>query len=760
MEGKQMTSWHSTAGLARLSARHPWRVLAVWLVILVLGVVAASGLGNALSTDANFTNKPESVKGSDLLDARFTNSAAITETVIVRSETATVDDPAFEQEVKQTASTLLGLKDVVTSASTYYDARAAGSAQAAQLVSADRHTTLIPVTLGTDMTVANDHADEYVNTVKTLNQNGFQVLTVGNVSGNQAFNKISETDLAKAEKFALPLTVLILIVVFGALLAAGVPLVLSVVSILVALGLTALVGRLMSLSLYVENMIFMIGFAVGIDYALFIISRYREERIHGMDKLEAIEASGRTASKAVLFSGLTVVVALSGMLLMPSTIFRSLGTGAVLVVIAAVAAMLTMIPAMLSLLGDRINWPRRRHFDRERAEPTDRFSDDVIHSGFWGSITRIVMRRPGFAAILAVILLGSAAIPFTQLNRGQAGVETLPNGNVKTAYQILNSEFSAGRLAPYEIVVDGKQNTDTQARIDKLVSAIRQNPAFEASPTVSWNQAGDLALIDATLKADSNSAGAYDTLKELRGTLIPTAFAGSGTPVYVTGATASNFDFFNMVNTYTPLIFFWVLGLSFILLLLAFRSIVVPLKAILLNLLSVGATYGLMVLVFQKGYLHSFFHFQKSPTIEAWVPIFLFCVLFGLSMDYHVFLISRIREHFDLTHRNRESVAVGLQSTARLITGAALIMVVVFSSFAAGQLVAFQQMGFGLAVAVFLDATIVRTVLVPSLMAMLGNVNWYLPSWLNWLPDVRIEGEPVVQPRTEPVPELVLHSTD
>ncbi|HEX3723071.1 MAG TPA: MMPL family transporter, partial [Nitrolancea sp.] len=505
---------------------------------------------------------------------------------------------------------------------------------------------------------------------------------------------------------------------------------------------------------------FMIGFAVGIDYALFIISRYREERVHGMEKLDAIEASGRTASKAVLFSGLTVVVALSGMLLMPSTIFRSLGAGAVLVVIVAVAAMLTLIPALLSLLGDQINWPRRRHFANLRAEQSDRYSDDVIHGGFWGTITRVVMRRPAIAATLAIIVLGSAAIPFAQLNRGQAGVSTLPNGDVKTAYEILNDQFSAGLLAPYQIVVDGHQDAATQARIDKLVSAIGQNPAFEPSTSVTWNKAGNLALIDATLKADSNSSGAYDTLKQLRGTLIPDAFGGSGTNVYVTGATAQNYDFFHMVDQYTPVIFAWVLCLSFVLLLLAFRSIVVPIKAILLNLLSVGASYGLMVLVFQKGYLHGLFHFQKSPTIEAWVPVFLFCVLFGLSMDYHVFLISRIREHFDLTHRNRESVAVGLQSTARLITGAALIMVVVFSSFAAGQLVAFQQMGFGLAVAVLLDATIVRTILVPSLMAMLGNLNWYLPSWLSWLPDLRIEGEPATQPRVEPVPELVLHSTD
>lgn len=755
-----MTSWFSTEGLARVSARHPWRVVGLWLVILALGVVAASGLGNALSTDANFTNKPESVKGSDLLDARFNNSTPVTETVIIRSSTATVDDPSFEQAVKQDASKLASLKGVVTSVTNYYDLKAINSPQANQMVSADGHTTIMQVALGTDLTVANSNAGEYMRAVKGLSKDGFEVLTVGSVSSNHEFNSISSKDLATAEVFALPLTILILIVVFGALIAASVPLILSIASIIVALGLTALIGHVMKLSFYVENMIFMIGFAVGIDYALFIISRYREERRHGVQKHEAIAATGRTASKAVLFSGMTVVFALSGMLLMPSTIFQSLGTGAVLVVVVAVLAMLTLIPAVLSLFGDRIEWPRRGVYSDVPVAPTARWGDDSLYKGFWGRLTRVVMRHPALAATLAIVLLGSAAVPFFQLNRGQAGVETLPESQVKTAYQILNTEFSAGVLAPYEIVVDGKQGPQVQAGLDRLSNAIKRSSSFVPTTDVTWNQAGDLALVKATLKADSNSPLAYDTLKQLRGQIVPTAFAGSGASVYVTGATAFNADFFHVIDVYTPVIFGWVLGLSFLLLLVAFRSIVVPLKAILLNLLSVGATYGLMVLVFQKGYLHSVFRFQTSPTIEAWVPIFLFCVLFGLSMDYHVFLISRIREHYDQTHRNRESVAVGLQSTARLITGAALIMVVVFSGFAAGQLVAFQQMGFGLAVAVLLDATIVRSVLVPSMMALLGTVNWYLPSWLTWLPDLRIDGVPALQPQEVVAPEVLLREAD
>jgi len=315
---------------------------------------------------------------------------------------------------------------------------------------------------------------------------------------------------------------------------------------------------------------------------------------------------------------------------------------------------------------------------------------------------------------------------------------------------LLSRDFPAGRLQPVEVVVDGAKTADVQGGIDRLVAALGQDPVFGPAEPTQWNAAGDLALARIPLTIDGSSPAALAAVADLRDELIPAAFAGVPAEVLVTGGPAFNADFEAVVSTYTPIVFAFVLGLSFLLLMVAFRSIVVPLKAIVMNLLSVGATYGLLVLVFQKGYLHGFFGFQQTPTIEGWVPIFLFCVLFGLSMDYHVFLISRIREHYDATHDNRESVAVGLQATARIITGAALIMVAVFAGFASGQLVMFQQMGFGLAVAVLIDATIVRSILVPASMALLGDRNWYLPAWLRWLPDLRIEGAPAV-PVGEPV---------
>jgi putative drug exporter of the RND superfamily len=749
-----MNSFFSTAGLARVSARRPWYVLAMWLVLLVLAGVAATGLGDAFKSESEFTNQPESVRADDLLLERLRvgQDQPVTENVIVHSETAAVDDAVFRQVVEQTAADLRALPEVVAEVTTYYDAVAAELPDAAGLLSEDGHTMLIPVTLVGDFDQASAHIAEYLTVIERQSRDGVTVLSVGDVSVDEEFSRLAEQDLIKGEGLGILAALVVLVIVFGALVAAGVPLALALVSIFVAIGLTALLGRAMSLSFFIVNMITMIGLAVGIDYALFVVERYREERRRGRAKAEAIEIAGGTASKAVLFSGTTVILALLGLFLMPTVIFRSLGAGAILVVVVAVAATLTLVPAMLSLLGDKIDWPRRRTYDAASAAKQTQYDRETIHGGFWGGLTRVVMARPLVSVVLASGLLLSVAVPYLDLELGQGGVETLPASDVRTAYELLSEDFPAGRLAPVQVVVDGMKTAQVEAGIDKLVQEVKLDPVYGPAEITEWNEAGDLALVQIPLTVDPSSPRALEAVRELRDELIPAAFESVPAQVLVTGAPAFSADFDQVISKYTPLVFVFVLGLSFLLLMLAFRSLVVPLKAILMNLLSVGATYGLLVLVFQKGYLHGFLGFQQTPTIESWVPIFLFCVLFGLSMDYHVFLISRIREHYDVTHRNRESVAVGLQSTAKIITGAALIMVAVFAGFASGQLVMFQQMGFGLAVAVLIDATIVRSILVPASMVLLGDRNWYLPSWLGWLPDLRIEGAPVEIPTDMPAP--------
>jgi RND superfamily putative drug exporter len=752
----------STQSLARVSARRPWRTIGIWLILLVLAGFAATGLSGALSTQSTLTNNPESVQADNLLKDRLRggHDRPVQETVLVRSTTGTVDDPAFRQFVEATTADLRGLTGVVAGASNYYEAAGAGAPAANQLVSTDRHATIIPVTLAGTLDEAMDHKDAYLGLIDARNGHGFQVLATGGVSTNDAFHSTAEKDLKKGESIGILTALVVLVIVFGALVAAGVPLALGLVAIVVAVGATALVGKVMDLSFFITNVITMIGLAVGIDYALFIIERYREERRRGADKLAAIEIAGSTASKAVLFSGITVMLALGGMIVLPDSTFRSIGIGTVFVVAAAVFAMLTLVPALLSLLGDTINWPRGR-----RGGVTDRRTDGqtpntsrLASSGFWARVTHIVMARPVVSALIATAILVVATVPYFDLKRGESGIEALPDSDAKTAYLVISRDFVAHKPSPVEIVIDGQQTDPAvQTGIGNFVAAVAQDTAFGPAAAPVWNTTGDLALIEVPLATDDSNAQ-NAAIERLRDETIPVSFGNAAT-VKVGGEAALNVDFNAAVDTYTPLVFAFVLGLSFILLMVAFRSIVVPLKAIVMNLLSVGAAYGLLVVVFQKGYGADFFGFTKTPTIEAFLPIFLFCILFGLSMDYHVFLLSRIKEHYDQTKRNSESVAAGLQSTARIIAGAALIMVAVFAGFASGHLVQLQQMGFGLAVAVFLDATVVRSVLVPATMALLGDRNWYLPRWLGWLPRLDIEGAahpapapvPVVAPQAVPV---------
>jgi RND superfamily putative drug exporter len=754
-----MKSIFSTSGLAGVSARHPWRAIGAWVAVLVLAFGIMGALGMKTTTDFSFANNPESQAGLTVLDkAGLVKKDPTDETVIVRSDSATVDDPAFKAKVEQVTAALRGMSGVVVpeSVTNYYELSAnPQTAEAAKgLVSAGRETTIIPATLAGTQDEAAKHASKYLDDLKALSGEGYEVMSVGYVSIGEENNVIAEEDLARGESIGIGAALVILVIVFAALVAAGVPILLAMMSIAISFGVTAILGQLFDLSFFITNMITMIGLAVGIDYALFVVERYREERRHGRAKSDAIVVAGGTASKAVAFSGGTVVLALIGMFLLPASIFRALAAGAIIVVVISVAATQTFIPALLSLLGDRIDWPRKRNYDtyaRVHAHD-DPNSMAHVYEGFWGRITRTVMARPVISVVLAVALLVTASIPYWSINTGFAGVETMPkDSEARHAFQILDDEFSAGRLAPVEFAIEGDPASAAPGieKLQTVPNGSGTEPAFLPIPAenwAKWNEAGDVALLEATLTIPSNDDRSYAMISRLRDDLVPAAFDGTGVKVYVTGETAFNQDFFTIVDDYTPYVFAFVLTLSFLLLLLAFRSVVVSAKAIVMNLLSVGAAYGILVLVFQKGVGNEILGFQQTPTIEAWIPIFLFCVLFGLSMDYHVFLLSRIREHYDLTGRNRESVAVGLHSTAKIITGAALIMVAVFSGFAAGRLVMLQQMGFGLGVAVLLDATIVRSVLVPSAMALLGDRNWYMPRWLAWLPDLRVEGSPAPAP--------------
>jgi RND superfamily putative drug exporter len=732
-----MPRFPSPERLARYSVRHPWRVAGIWALILVASVFSASKVGDVLTTNGENFVETDSVRADELLEERLWGEIPGTETIVVQSETLTADTPAFEATVRDLTADLRGLTaDVARVANTYESPEIIP-------VSADGRTTLIEVQLVGTAEDAADHSDGLMALVEEFNaREGWTVAAVGDGSTAEAFTKQAEKDLQTAELFGIPVAVVILLVVFGALVAAGLPLLLGIFSIIVAVGLAAVIGRAFELSIFMVNFVTTMGLAVGLDYALIIIKRFREERQAGLSRDEAIIRAGGTASRAVLFSGMAVVVALFGMVIVPNSIFRSLGFGAILVVAAAVAGALTLLPAVLRLLGDRVNAGRVRiPWRRQRAASAG--------SGrFWDLAVRGVMARPWLSAGLSTAALLAAAVPYTTIKLGWAGVSTLPaDTSAHEAFAILDEEFSAGVAAPARIVITAPDTTSggVAEAGEELIAALGQDPRFGRA-TVETSPNGTLTLISLPVDGDPQSDEARAAIHDLRDGYIPAAFRGMAAEVNVTGQTAQGIDDTDVIASWTVPVFAFVLGLSFIILLVVFRSIVVPIKAIVMNLLSVGAAYGLMVLVFQHGVGNELFGFSSAERIEAWIPLFMFATLFGLSMDYHVFLLTRIREHFDHTGDNRESVAFGVKATAGMITGAAAIMIAVFGGFAAGEMVAFQQMGFGLATAVFLDATIVRIVLVPATMELLGDRNWYFPSWLRWLPKVDVEGARVRRP--------------
>jgi RND superfamily putative drug exporter len=734
----------STESLARSAGRHPWRTLVVWVIaLLTAGVLSSQFLGDALTTDTDFTNEPDAKQAAGLLEERLRGPSEGTEFVVVTGKGA-VTEPEYRAYVGELQATIAALgPDVVRHVGSYLTNEGP--------VSENGRSTLLPVTLaGVDHTAVGEHAEQLVDRVRSVDApDGFEALVAGPITLENDFIRLAEEGLQQGETIGLAVALVVLVFVFGAVVASLIPIVLGVMAIAIALGAAALFGMAFDLPFFIANIITMIGLAVGIDYSLFIVSRYREERAKGLDKLEAITRSGATASRAVFFSGLTVMVALTGMLLLPNTIYRSIGLGAMLVVITAVAASLTLLPAVLSLMGDKV--------DALRIRGRRRNGSGQRRSRFWDRVTGRVMRRPVVSLVVAAGILVVAALPYFSINEGFSGVSTLPDEAVsKQAFVIMDREFSGGLGSPVEIVIDGEITPPVLGSIENMQDALDADPSFGPS-TVEVNEAGDLALVSAPLSGDIAGDHAMDAVRELRSEVAPQLFDGVPVEVVVGGDTAYNIDYLDQTSFYTPIVFLLVLGLSFVLLTVAFRSLVIPAKAIAMNLLSVGATYGLLVLFFQRGVGPGIFKdiagwlgFGQVEAIEAGLPLFMFSVLFGLSMDYHVFLLSRIRERFDQTGDNSESVAHGLRTTGALITGAAAIMVAVFGGFAAGPLVGLQQMGFGLAVAVALDATIVRSVLVPATMKLLGNRNWYLPSWLGWLPKVNIDG--VARPEMVPEP--------
>ena len=719
----------STEGIAKGSSQRPWLTIGIWLVLLIPALIlTATVLVDSLTTEFNPINNPESERANVLLEERLgIADDSRSEVVIVRSEALTVEHPDFESFVTGLFEDVTALgTDLIKGGATYY---LTGDEA---MVSPDRRTTIIPfaVPRSAEKEIAQVHdvVDE------ADRSESFEVLITGEASMMADFVEVQEETVRRGESIGISVALVVLVLVFGAVAAALLPIALGIVAVIVAFGATALVAQVLVLPVDTMAMVGMMGLAVGIDYSLFIVSRFREERDRGLDKSDAIAAAGATASRTVLFSGITVVLALLGLTLVPNSVFIGIGIGAILVVFTSVVAALTLLPALLGLLGDKVNALRIPLIQRgATTNPSE------TTGGFWNWTARTVMRYPVVSLIAAAGLLIAAAIPYVDINLGTSGVASLPDGwRSKDGYNVLQDEFGFGQDLPTMVVIDGETESEgIQNAVQLVEESIRADPAFVPSGLEKYPEAR-LSVLTAQLSGDPWHNEAMDAVKRLRSDYISEAFEGVDGEATVTGETAIMVDFSQATDSATPYVFAFVLGLSFVLLTLAFRSIVLPVKAIIMNLLSVGAAYGLLVLVFQKGVGADLLGFQQSDTIETWLPLFLFCVLFGLSMDYHLFLLSRIRERYVQTGDNAEAVAFGLRSTGRLITGAALIMVAVFGGFAISDMSMVQQMGFGLGVAVFMDATVVRCILVPSTMRLLDKWNWYMPGWLEWIPRVAI----------------------
>jgi uncharacterized membrane protein YdfJ with MMPL/SSD domain len=711
------------ARMGRWSADH-WKTATFgWLAF----VIVAFGLGGLAGTKSIDPNKPgpgESGRMDRILDAGFKRPAD--ESVLVQSRSLSATDPAFKVAVADVVARLSKLEDVQNVRSPY------DSANADQISKSGR-AALVDFAIRGDADKAADKIDPVLAQVDDAQQAHPELFIgeFGDASAVKAVETAFADDLGKAGLLSLPVTLAILLLAFGALVAAGIPLLLALTAVFATFGLIAIPSHILPVAQQAPALVLLIGLAVGVDYSMFYLRREREERAAGRSERAAIEAAAATSGRSVLISGLTVMTAMAGMFLTGDETFASFGVATILVVAIAMLGSLTVLPALLSRLGDGV--------DRGRVPLVGRLRRDDGEGRIWGAIIDRVLRRPLLSAVLAGGFLVLLAIPAMQLKMAQGGPDTFPKSLAAVqAYDRMQEAFPGTAMA-VNVVVQAPNVKSPQARaaIAQLEQRALASGRMYRPFSVDVNQAGTVADITVPIKGKGADGESNASLALLRNDIVPgTVGSLPGAQAGVTGFTAQWKDSKDDMKANLPPVVAFVLLFAFVLMLVAFRSIVIAAKAIVLNLLSVGAAYGVLVLVFQHGVGKNLFGFTSTAGIDPVVPLLLFVILFGLSMDYHVFLLSRIREAVQRGASTDEAVAHGIKSTAGVVTSAALVMVAVFAVFIALSMLFFKQFGVGLAVAVLIDATIVRGVLLPASMKLLGDWNWYVPSWLEWLPDL------------------------
>jgi uncharacterized membrane protein YdfJ with MMPL/SSD domain len=730
------------ARMARWSGQHRKKAIFGWLAFVVIAfVVGMNVIGSKQISDIdNFSG--ESHEAEQALDRA--GLRPVEEVVFVQSDNLTVKDPQFRAAVEDVTGRLSQVKYVENVKSPL-----TGDGD----VSADGHAALVNFEIAGDSLEAKDRVDPTLAATAAVQaaHPNLDIEQFGGASADKAIDKTINDDLAKAGMLSLPITLIILTITFGTLVAAGVPLLIGLTSVMAALGLVAITSHVFPIAGELTAVILLIGLAVGVDYSLFYLRREREERAAGRSERSALEAAAATSGRAVLISGATVIVAMAGMFISGDKTFISFAQGTILVVAIAMFASLTVLPAMLSWLGDRIEKGRIPVLGRRRRP--------AGQSRFWTAVTGRVMRRPVLSILLAGGLLVALAIPALQMKSVTSDIDELPQDlPVIVTYNKVKEVFpTEGVTATVVVEADNVRSGATAAGIAALQTEVKGSDAFLPGTEVTYGGDGTVAKIDVPTRGNGTDAASTNALSELREEIVPaTVGQVEGTTVNVSGDAASSEDFASQLTSRLPLIFAFVLGLAFLLMLVTFRSIVIPIKAIILNLLSVGAAYGVLVLVFQKGNLESVLDFTSNGGVTNWLPLFLFVVLFGLSMDYHVFILSRVRELYDRGMSSDEAVKQGISTTAGTVTSAAIVMVGVFLVFVTLAFLDFKELGVGLAAAVLIDATIIRGVLLPASMKVLGDWNWYLPSWLEWLPRIGADRDvapPPVEPGEPPAPD-------
>ena len=704
-----MTHTNFAARAGAWSAGHRRTAIIGWF----LAVIVAAAVGGTIGTR---TDKHEGSGQSGRVDAslraHFPQSASEAILLQERRGTRIQRDPAYGQALSDLTARVRAVPHV-------FDLRTG-------TVSRDGRSAIVTLELGSK----GDVKRLLAATAATQRAHpSLLVAEFGDASANRALDKSLGEDFSRAETLSLPITLLILLLAFGALVAAGVPMLLGLSAVGATLGVIGPISHLLPMDPSINSVVLLIGLAVGVDYSLFYLRREREERAAGRSERAAIEAAAATSGHAIMVSGLTVIVAMAGMFFAGSRVFTSFAVGTILVVAIAVLGSLTVLPAIMSALGPRIEKGRIPLLHRLRRPAGQ-------DSRLWGVVLARVTRAPRTAATLSALALAALTLPILHMHTALPGTASIPRDlPIMRTYDRIQAAFPGGPApAIVGITAPDVRAADVQAASVALIARARETPGLLTPVTTEISADHRAETISIPLAGTGTDARSDAALARLR-SLVPVTLGHlAAVHAGVTGETAGTADFNHTMNSHLPIVFAFVLGMAFLLLLLTFRSVVIPIQAIVLNLLSVGAAYGLLVFVFQDGHFHSLLGFHGTSEITSWLPLFLFVVLFGLSMDYHVFILSRTREAIDAGASAREATLQSIRSTAGVVTSAALVMVAVFAIFGTLRMIEFKQMGVGLGAAILIDATVIRGVLLPSTLLLLGERAWYLPAWLRWLP--------------------------